>query len=116
MGAAPLRPDLPVGDWTALSACCPGPLGRPTSDMLSAWAEPWRGSRSPRDPGFMNPTVGLVNEILVSFLSTNIKLFLKIKHLTRTDYNLPWLYIYIHIYIYDSITIIISYIKVLVNQ
>ena len=54
--------------------------------------------------------VGLVNEILVSFLSTNIKLFLKIKHLTRIDYDLP------RSYIYDSITIIISYIKVLVNQ
>ena len=53
-GAVPLRPDLPVGDWTALSACCFRSLGRPMSCVLPAWAEPWRGSRSPRDPGFMN--------------------------------------------------------------
>jgi len=31
-------------------------LGQPMSCMLSAWAEPWRGNRSPRDPGFTNPT------------------------------------------------------------
>ena len=24
--------------------------------ILDSWVEPWRGSRSPRDPGFMNPT------------------------------------------------------------
>ena len=41
--------------------CPPGPLflrllGRPMDYMLFSWAEPWRGSRSPRDPGFMNPT------------------------------------------------------------
>ena len=30
-------------------------LGRPTSCVLSAWVELLRGSRSPRDPGFMNP-------------------------------------------------------------
>ena len=32
-------------------------LGRPMSYVLFSWAEPWRGSRSPRDPGFMNPTI-----------------------------------------------------------
>jgi hypothetical protein len=31
-------------------------LGRPRSCALSAWAEPLLGSRSARDPGFMNPT------------------------------------------------------------
>ena len=31
-------------------------LGRPMSCVLPALAEPWHGSRSPRDPGFMNPT------------------------------------------------------------
>ena len=55
-GAVTLRPDLPVGDWTALLVCCFRSLGRPMSCVLPAWAEPWRGSWSPRDPGFMNPT------------------------------------------------------------
>ena len=55
-GADPLRPDLPVGDWAALPAYRFRLLGRPMSYVLSAWAEPWRGNRSPRDPGFMNPT------------------------------------------------------------
>ena len=55
-GTVPLRPDLPVGDWSALPACCFRLSGRPMSYVLSAWAEPWRGSRSLRDPGFMNPT------------------------------------------------------------
>ena len=55
-GAVPPRPDLPVGDWTVLLACCFRLLGRPMSCALSAWAEPLRGSRSARDPGFMNPT------------------------------------------------------------
>ena len=33
-------------------------LGRSRREKRpSSWAEPWRGSRSPRDPGFMNPTV-----------------------------------------------------------
>jgi len=49
--ALPLGPDLPVGDWTALSACCSRPLGRPMSCVLSVWAEPLRGSQSPRTPG-----------------------------------------------------------------
>ena len=32
-------------------------LGRPSGLLyLDSWAEPWRGSRSPRDPGFVNPT------------------------------------------------------------
>ena len=44
------------GDWTTLSACCFRPLGWPMSCVLSTWAEPWHGSRSSRDPGFMNPT------------------------------------------------------------
>ena len=52
----PLWPDLPVGDWTTLSAYHFRSLGRPMSCVLPAWAEPWRGSRSPRDPGFMNLT------------------------------------------------------------
>ena len=55
-GAVPFCPDVPVGGWTALSAYCSRPLGWPMSCVLSVWAEPWRGSRSPRDPGFMNPT------------------------------------------------------------
>ena len=46
-GAVPLRPDLPVDDWAALLAC-----------RFRLLAEPWRGSRSPRDPRFMNPTEG----------------------------------------------------------
>ena len=41
--------------------CPPDPLsfrflGWPMDYMLFSWAEPWHGSRSPRDPGFMNPT------------------------------------------------------------
>ena len=41
--------------------CPSGPLffrllGCPMNYVLFSWAEPWRGSRSPRDPGFMNPT------------------------------------------------------------
>ena len=55
-GVVPLRPDLPVGDWAALPACRFRLLGRPMSYVLSARAEPWCGSRSPRDPGFMNLT------------------------------------------------------------
>ena len=58
-GAVPLQPDLLVGDWTALLAYCFRPLGQPMSCVLSAWAKPWRGSQSPRDPGFMNPTLCL---------------------------------------------------------
>ena len=34
-GVVPPRPDLPVGDWTALPACCFRHLGRPMSYMLS---------------------------------------------------------------------------------
>ena len=30
------------------------------SCVLSAWAEPLRGSWSTRDPGFMNPTPGII--------------------------------------------------------
>jgi len=56
VGVVPLRPVLSVGDWNAPSACCFRFLGRPMSCMLSTWAKPWRGSRSPRDSGFMNPT------------------------------------------------------------
>ena len=41
--------------------CPPGPLflrllGRPMDYMLFSWAEPWCGSQSPRNPGFMDPT------------------------------------------------------------
>ena len=36
-------------------------LGRSSGLLyLDSWAEPWRGSRSPRDPGFMNPTVSFI--------------------------------------------------------
>jgi len=56
VGVVPLRPVLSVGDWNAPSACGFRFLGRPMSCMLSTWAKPWRGSRSPRDSGFMNPT------------------------------------------------------------
>ena len=44
------RPDYPSGPLRFRL------LGRPMNYMLFSWAEPWRGSRSPRDPGFMNPT------------------------------------------------------------
>jgi len=54
VGAVPLRPNLPVGDWTALLAHYFRLLGRSTSCVLPVWAEPWRESRSPRDSGFMN--------------------------------------------------------------
>ena len=43
------RPDCPSGPL------CFRLLGRPMNYMLFSWAEPWCGSRSPRDPGFMNP-------------------------------------------------------------
>ena len=56
-GAVPPWLDLLVGDWTTLLACCFRLLGRPMSYVLSARAKPWRGIRSPRDPGFMNPTL-----------------------------------------------------------
>ena len=44
------RPDCPSGPL------CFRLLGRPMNYMLFSWAKPWRGSRSSRDPGFMNPT------------------------------------------------------------
>ena len=47
------RPDCPS------APLCFRLLGRPTNYMLFSWAEPWRRSRSPRDPGFMNPTGAL---------------------------------------------------------
>ena len=57
--------DLLVGDRTVLSArCILRPLGRPMNNMLFSWAEPWRGSRSPRDPGFVNPTRPLFLKIV----------------------------------------------------
>ena len=59
VGAVLLRPDLPVGDWSAHSACRFRPLGQAMSCVLSVWAEPWCGNRSPRDPGFMNLTHGI---------------------------------------------------------
>ena len=50
--------DLPVGDRTVLPVRRIFRfLGRPMNYMLFSWAEPGRGSRSPRDPGFMNPTL-----------------------------------------------------------
>ena len=64
-GAVPPRPVLPVGDWTTLLPCCFRLLGRPMSCALSAWAEPLRGSRSARDPGFMNPTQTLTKHKLL---------------------------------------------------
>ena len=52
------RADLPVGDRTVLPARrIFRPSGRPMNNMLFSWAEPWRGSRSLKDPGFVNPTV-----------------------------------------------------------
>ena len=57
MGAISLRPDPPVDDWTVLPACYFNSRASPWVSWLSAWAEPWRGSRSPSDPGFMNPTL-----------------------------------------------------------
>ena len=44
------RPDCPSGPL------CFRLLGRPMNYMLFSWAEPWCGSRSPRNPGFINPT------------------------------------------------------------
>ena len=44
------RPDCPSGP------SCLRLLGRPTNYMLFSWTEPWRRSRSLKDPGFMNPT------------------------------------------------------------
>ena len=58
-GVVPLWPDLPVGDWTALLTYSFRLLGQPMSCVQPAWAEPWRGSQSPRDPRFMNPTGAL---------------------------------------------------------
>ena len=56
------RADLSVGDRAVLLARrILRPLGRPMNNMLFSWAEPWRGSRSPRDPGFVNPTDVLVD-------------------------------------------------------
>jgi len=60
-GVVPPRSDLLVGDWTARLACCFRFLGRLTSCALSAWAERLRGSRSARDPGFMNPTLCVIS-------------------------------------------------------
>jgi len=54
---------VPLGRPSGRRPDCPsGPLrfrllGRPMNYMLISWAEPWRESRSPRDPGFMNPTL-----------------------------------------------------------
>ena len=56
-GAVPPRPDLPVGDWIALLTCCLDTWAGLEVCVLSAWAEPLLGSRSARDPGFMNPTL-----------------------------------------------------------
>ena len=48
------RADLPVDDWTILLARrIFRPSVRPVNNMLFSWVEPWRGSRSPRDPGFV---------------------------------------------------------------
>ena len=56
-GRSFFRADLPVGDRTVLPARrIFRPSGRPMNNMLFSWAEPWRGSRSPRDPGFVNLT------------------------------------------------------------
>ena len=44
------RPDCPYGPLFFRL------LGRPMTYMLFSRAEPWRGSGSLRDPGFMNPT------------------------------------------------------------
>ena len=56
-GRSFFRADLPVGDRTILPAhCILRPLVRPMNNMLFSWAEPWRRSRSLRDPGFVNPT------------------------------------------------------------
>ena len=57
-GAVPPRLGLPVGDWFVLLACrCFGPVHelRVVHNVV-CWAEPLLGSRSMRDPGFMNPT------------------------------------------------------------
>ena len=56
VGAVPPWPDLPVGDWIALLACCLDTWAGPGVCALSAWAERLLGSRSTRDLGFMNPT------------------------------------------------------------
>jgi len=58
-GIASPRSDLPVGDWITLLAYSLDTLGRLMSCALSAWAKPLLGSRSARDPGFMNPTGAL---------------------------------------------------------
>ena len=55
-GAVTPRPDLPVGDWIALLAYHLDSWAGPRVVHLSAWAKPLLGSRSTRDPGFMNPT------------------------------------------------------------
>ena len=56
-GRSFFRADLPVDDRTVLPARrIFRLLGRPMNYMLFSWAEPGRGSRYPRDPGFMNPT------------------------------------------------------------
>ena len=58
-GAVPPRPGLPVGDWIALLAYRLGTWAGPRVARLVrnvvCWAEPLLGSRSMRDPGFMNP-------------------------------------------------------------
>ena len=49
--------DLSVGDRTCpFGPLCFRLLGQPMNYVLFFWAEPWRGSRSLRDPGFVNPT------------------------------------------------------------
>ena len=57
-GRSFFRADLPVGDGTVLPARRIFRLsGRPMNYMLFSWAEPGHGSQSPRDPGFVNPTL-----------------------------------------------------------
>ena len=59
-GAVSPRPGLPVGNWIVLLACCLGIWAGPRVCALVrnvvCWVEPLLGSRSMRDPGFMNPT------------------------------------------------------------
>ena len=51
-----LSVDLPVDDrCVPLARCFLDLSGRPMSYRLFSWAKPGHRSRSPRDPGFMNP-------------------------------------------------------------
>ena len=65
VSAVPPRPDLPVGDLDRPSGLSfryfgPAQESRVVRNVI-CWAEPFLGSRSMRDPRFMDPTIRVLS-------------------------------------------------------